>query len=89
MKGYTEEDQEKQEILVICLKLPFIFYYNRLSMQKSVIVRDINMEGLPNWHLKSALSDCIYQNEKNRDKTLQGEIYRQDIELLANGSEYK
>ena len=58
-------------------------------MQKSVIVRDINMEGLDNWHLKSALSDCIYQNDKNRDKNLQGDVYRQDIKLLANGSEYK
>ena len=67
MKGYTEEDQEKQEFLVIFLKLPFIFYYNQLSMQKSVIVHDINMEGLPNWHLEieNAMSDCIYQNDKN------------------------
>ena len=49
-------------------------------MQKSVIVRDIKVEGLPNWHLKSALSDCIYQNEKIRDKNLQGDVDRQDIE---------
>ena len=34
-------------------------------MEGVVVVRDLDMEALPNWHLKNSLSNCVYQNDEN------------------------